>query len=154
MLTAEEKRDWIVENCRDEKGNIDLRNLDFSKVKCDVYIGGMIVNGVLYQGGQKVEGSVFQNGIKATGTIHQGSQKAGILYQDYQKVGFNLHQDHQEVGGDLYQGRQNVAGRLYGHKLEDFEEWINETNEVLRVRHLRKITAEDLEKMGYEFEEE
>ncbi len=80
-LTPEEKRDWMLMNCRDEFGDIDLMGLDFSDVDGDVNISGMKVKQDLLQSGHIV---------------------GGDLLQVNHVVGQDLHQDRQEVGQDFY----------------------------------------------------
>ena len=82
---------FLVENRKDENGNLDLANLDLSKDFKNVYFDGM-----------KVEGDLCQN-FQTVG---------GNLYQDSQTVGNDLCQGHQTVGGDLYQNSQTAKRML------------------------------------------
>lgn len=98
MKSKEEIKQWLLENCVDKKGNLDLIGLDFSDFEGDVFIGDMRVKKDLYQQYQKVDGHLFQN-----------YQEVGCtLWQDEQKVGNNLYQCHQNVKGDLWQNEQIV----------------------------------------------
>lgn len=98
MKSKAEIKQWLLENCVDEKGNLDLIGLDFSDFEGDIFIGDMRVKKDLYQQCQKVAGHLFQN--------HQ--EVGCTLWQDEQKVGRNLYQCHQYVRGDLWQNKQNV----------------------------------------------
>ena len=77
----EEIRSWLLENCIDENGNLDLTGLDFSNFEGNVDISYMKVAGDLYQDNQEVAGDLSQyNQVKAN------------LFQGYQKVEGNLDQ--------------------------------------------------------------
>lgn len=93
MLSKEEIKQWLLENCVNERGNIDLSGLDFSDFDGNVDISCM-----------KVKLSLSQN-----------CQEVGEnLYQDHQTVGKSLFQGWQEAGGDLWQRHQaEVKGRIY-----------------------------------------
>lgn len=43
MLSKEEIKKWLLENCVNEYGKLDLSGLDFSDFDGDVYIFGMKV---------------------------------------------------------------------------------------------------------------
>lgn len=84
-LKAEEKKAWILENCINEYGDIDLKNLDFNDVEKNVLICNMTVNGKLDQSKQKVTGDLLQSHQKVQRKLHQSHQTVqGNLYQDYQ----------------------------------------------------------------------
>lgn len=72
--------------------SIDLRDLDFTPYKCDVYITNMKVDGDLYQMSQKVSGN---------------------LYQHLQDVGGNLSQGNQTVIRDMYAANNTVDGKTF-----------------------------------------
>ena len=80
--SKEEIRDWLLKNCVNEKGMLDLIGLDFSGSKVDVDISHMKVKGSLFQDCQRVQGD---------------------LYQQYQKVKGDLYQCYQKVAGNLWQ---------------------------------------------------
>lgn len=82
MLSKEEIKKWLLENCINEDGNLDLMNLDFSDFNGNVMINCMTVKKDLFQGCQQVQGN---------------------LYQSFQIVGRNLYQKFQKVEGRLYQ---------------------------------------------------
>jgi transcription termination factor Rho len=69
MKSKEEVRDWLLENCMDEDGDLDLKNLDFSKFNGDIYISNMKVKNSLFQSCQKVGGRLFQGKQDVTGII-------------------------------------------------------------------------------------
>ena len=90
MKTKEEIKQWLLDNCVDKYGNLDLSNLDFSDFNGDVNISSMRVKKNLGQDYQLVSGN---------------------LYQGHQRVNRNLYQEYQSVRNLLYQGSQeeNVA---------------------------------------------
>ena len=85
MKTKEEIKKWLLENCVDEDGNLDLSGLDFSDF----------------------EGSAYIDNMKVKQNLHQDSQTVGgNLYQDCQTVERSLYQDRQQVRRNLYQSNQ------------------------------------------------
>lgn len=83
--------------------------------------------------------NVVIDGMKVKGNLHQSSQKVGgDLFQNWHEVKGDLFQDNHKVKGDLYQNRHKVGGRIIegGHR-----------------KTLKKITKEELEKLGYELDE-
>lgn len=110
MLSKEEIKQWLLDNCVNEMGNLDLSGLDFSDFGGNVFIEEMKVKKNLIQSSQEVGGFLLQN-----------NQKVGdFLDQDHQEVAGNLSQNHQKVGRDLYQGHQKVEGDLLQN---DQEAW-------------------------------
>ena len=74
MKTKDEIKNWLLENCIDSFGNLDLSELDFSdfeKLKGNLYQDYQEVKGSLYQNGQKVSGDLWQDCQKVEGTIFQ-----------------------------------------------------------------------------------
>ena len=72
MKNKEEIRDWLLNNCINENGSLNLSGLDFSDFEVDIDISNMKVKGNLFQGNQKVKGDLIQN----------SQEVKGILYQD------------------------------------------------------------------------
>lgn len=99
MKNNKEIRDWILENCVDYNGDIDLSNLDFSGFDGNVDISHMKVKKDLSQGNQEVGGSLWQN---------------------YQKVGEYLYNNNLKVKGYVYIGRSDFAA---------IKEWDKETRD-------------------------
>lgn len=93
MKTKKEIKKWLLENCVDKDGDLDLSNLDFSDFDRNVFIAGMKVKKDLFQGFQRVNGNLIQHHQKVKGN----------LYQDCQKVNSNLHQEDQIVEGTIFQ---------------------------------------------------
>lgn len=81
MKTKEEIKKWLLENCVDEQGNLNLSGLDFSDFDGDVYINALTVKQDLYQDNQIV---------------------GGDLYQNFQEVKRDLYQDYQEVNRYIF----------------------------------------------------
>lgn len=124
MKTREEIKQWILDNCIDEGGDVDLRKLDFSDFDGDVWLSQMKVKKSLYQDHQEVGEELYQDEQKVNGDLYQNRQKVGGgLIQAYQKVDGNLRQDHQKIKGDLCQCGQEVGGILCqdGHTKSDTE---------------------------------
>ncbi len=153
-LTKEEKVEWILENCIDKDGDIDLSDLDFSDVDKDVYISDMLVKQDLYQNNQEVQGNLYQYRQTVQENLFQQKQNVqGSLYQNNQVVQEDLIQGYQTVKGSLNQYNQTVRCEFYGHKLEDNEIWEDIGCCVQRVKKLKKINAKELAKLGYELED-
>lgn len=92
MLSKSEIKKWLLENCVDGRGNLDLSNLDLTDFDGCVLTCGMRVKKSLYQDAQEV---------------------GGALYQSNQRVDQWLYQDNQLVLGNLWQGQQSVGGKKY-----------------------------------------
>ena len=154
MKSKKEIKEWLLENCVDEHGNLDLSNLDFSDFEGDIYIDGIKVKNDLFQCSQIVQGDLYQNGQKVQRNLSQNCQEVkGDLYQHGQKVQRNLSQNCQEVKGDLYQHGQKVQGQFFTQNLKDDEEYIIDDfcTEIIKKPH--KITYEELKEiLGYDFE--
>ncbi len=88
----EEIRNWLLENCVNENGDLDLTYLDFSNFDGNIYISCMKVKKDLIQSNQEVKANLFQS---------------------YQKVEGSLYQHTQKVEEDLWQSFQEVKGKRY-----------------------------------------
>lgn len=87
MKTKEEIKKWLLKNCVNEYGKLDLTGLDFSDFDGDVYTFGMTVKKNLDQGFQEVGGNLNQSGQKVKGNLDQGFQYVdGILLQGANKA--------------------------------------------------------------------
>lgn len=71
MKSREEIKKWLLENCIDEYGDIDLSNLDFSDFKGNIYIGGMKVNSNSSQDLQQVKDAILQDCQKKSKDLYQ-----------------------------------------------------------------------------------
>lgn len=90
MITKDKIKKWLLKNCVNSRGNIDLSGLDFSDFDGNVDISYMKVKLNLSQDCQTVGGS---------------------LYQGWQEVGENLWQRHQqEVKGRIHQDEKKEEG--------------------------------------------
>lgn len=162
-LTAKEITKWILENCVDNNGIVNLKGLDFGNKNVDIsflkttgnlYQSSQKVGGNLHQDFQEVKVDLFQSFQKVGGNLFQSGQKVGcILFQDSQKVSGDLIQSGQEVKGDLYQSSQKVDGNLYSHKLEQNEVWEKHLMNVVRKKVLKPITHKELAEMGFEIKD-
>lgn len=86
MLSKKEIKKWLLKNCIDKDGNLDLSNLDFSDFDGNVNISHMKVKSNLYQGFQEVEKDLFQRFQEVNGNLYQECQKVkGDLFQNGQK---------------------------------------------------------------------
>lgn len=114
MLSKEEIKKWLLDNCIDENGDLDLRDLDFSDFEGDVDISGMSVKKNLMQNLQEVGGYLCQDNQIVEEDLDQHEQRVkGTLCQYGQEVGKNLIQEKQKVGGDLFQHHQKAKGSIY-----------------------------------------
>lgn len=81
MLSKEETKKWLLDNCVNEIGDLDLSCLDFSDFDGDIDISGMKVKCNLCQDSQTVGGGLRQDSQKVEGSLHQGNQHAGWIEQ-------------------------------------------------------------------------
>ena len=83
MKSKEEIRDWLLENCVNQSGNLDLSGLDFSDFDGSVYISNMKVKHFLFQDHQQAGEALTQYRQKVEGHLLQYDQTVGEdLYQD------------------------------------------------------------------------
>src|SRR5574344_2168417 len=161
-LTNDEKRDWLLENCQDENGNLVFCDIDLSKFKGKVILKGWKIGGNADLSSWEVKRDLYQSRQEVNGNLYQLSQTAKNLFQDCQVVNGNLYQNSQTVKGDLYQhcqtaedlyqNCQNVSKDLVSQKLEKDEEWVDfEESDyaVMRAKKLKEISLDELAKMGY-----
>lgn len=119
MLSKEEIKKWLLENCVDSAGDLNLDGLDFSDFDGDIYISNMKVKNHLYQAKQKVGGTLSQDHQTVEQHLYQNRQQVeGNLYQEEQSVDKDLFQCYQEVKGNLFQNGQEVEGDIYQDKIE------------------------------------
>lgn len=97
VLTAAEIKEWLLENCLNERGDLWLKGLDFSDFDGDIFIFNWRVKRNLNQ---------YQHDV------------GGDLYQSHHKVGGDLNQSYHKVAGDLNQRSHEVAGDLRQHSHE------------------------------------
>ena len=106
MKTKKEIKKWLLENCVNNLGNLDLSGLDFSDFDGNVIIGQMKVKNNLVQDYQEVGLSLIQN--------YQGVGKD--LFQDGQKVKDSFF-DHKLADDEEWKAHDNFVVR--GKKLEE-----------------------------------
>lgn len=148
-------KEWLLKNCVNAKGHLDLAHLDFSDFDGDVYINHMKVKKNLHQDHQVVKQSLWQYSQKVEGDLSQNNQiVTGDLYQHSQQVEGFLQQNYQTVNSDLMQNFQKVNGEFYGHKLDGNEYWEERDYAVVRKHKLKTITKEQLAEMGYKLEDD
>lgn len=87
-MTPKEKGQFLLKYFKNERGDLELNDVDLSDFHGNVEITSWKVGGNLFQDYQEVGGS---------------------LYQHYQKVGLNLYQSNQEVGGHIVQQDEQKA---------------------------------------------
>lgn len=139
-MTKEEIKKWLLENCINENGDLDLSCLDFSDFDGNVDISELKVKKSLNQSWQKVGGDLRQNYQEADGRIFYDF---GSLNYDFKKMSptekgefifhvfggddgkvlidnvdmsdceSDVYLSLWKVGGNLYQGHQKVKGDLY-----------------------------------------
>lgn len=71
MLSKGEIKKWLLENCVNEYGKLDLSGLDFSDFDGDIYTFGMTVKKNLDQGFQEIGGDLNQSHQKVEGHIYK-----------------------------------------------------------------------------------
>lgn len=76
MKTKLEIKQWLLENCVEQNGDLDLSGLDFSDFDGDIYINRMIVKGSLYQGKQIVKGNLIQSNQLVGKNLYEGYSSA------------------------------------------------------------------------------
>lgn len=92
MLTPEEIKKWILKNCVNKVGHIDLSDIDLSDFN----------------------GNVFIRHWKVKKDLDISEHEVGRhLGQCFQVVGGNLNQSFQLVGGSLSQVGQKVKGEIH-----------------------------------------
>ena len=129
-MTKQELVELLAENFINEQGTLDLSNLDFRTLDCDVDISGMKVSRTLVQSNQKAD-NIFQDEQEVGGSLFQNRHKVGgNLYQDNQKVQVDLHQGNQYVEGDLLQHNQKVQGTLFQSNQEVRKDLYQSNQEV------------------------
>jgi gas vesicle protein len=177
MINIEEVKKWLIANCIDERGNLNISGLDFSDFDGDIDISGMRVKGDLRQRYQKVEGNLNQANQEVKGDLYQCSQKVegdlrqsfqevkgdlyqncqevkGDLYQSLQKVGGDLQQYCQEVKGNLYQRYQNVKGKMFLQDTSELQKAFDYDGVIYyeKVEKIPEMTLEEIEReLGYKF---
>ena len=106
MKTKKEIKKWLLENCVNKYGDLDLSELDFSDFDGNVSVGHMKVKNNLVQDDQEVGLSLIQN--------YQGVGKD--LFQDGQKVKDSFF-DHKLADDEEWKAHDNFVVR--GKKLEE-----------------------------------
>lgn len=140
MKSKKEIKEWLLKNCLNEDGNLDLSHLDFSDFDGTINISYMKVKNNLFQCYYEVGGNLYQLEHIVEGDLIQG----------HHKVGGNLEQDFQKVDGDLKQHFQKVGGDFITQTLEDDEEYDIEDDRTYIVKHTTKLTKEEIEELlGY-----
>ena len=85
-MTPKEKGQFLIDNFKNERGSIELNDVDLSDFNGSVDISGWKVGGHLFQNNQEVGGSLFQDYQRVECTIYQDGQKAWGVMQDEQKA--------------------------------------------------------------------
>lgn len=141
MKTKQEIKEWLLRNCLNEDGNLDLSHLDFTDFNGDVYIDNMKVKKNLCQSFQEVSGNLSQ--------CYQNV--SGDLQQSWQNVSGDLQQDWQVVDGNLQQKNQTVRGNFITQTLKGNEECKIKDGETYIVKKIKELTKEEIEELlGYE----
>lgn len=131
-LSVKEKKEWILENCINKYGHVDLSYLDFSDFDGNVYFDYIKTKHNLYQNYQIVK---------------------GCLYQECQKVNEDLHQEYQKVNEGLHQDCQEAKGKFYTQTLDEDEEYECRNGYTLIVKKIKTHTMKELKEiLGYDFE--
>ena len=73
MKTKKEIVAWLLSNCVDEEGNLDLDGLDFQNFAGDVHISGIYCKGDIWQCAHQNDGQIYQSYHKNGSNIYQHS---------------------------------------------------------------------------------
>lgn len=122
--SKKEIKKWLLKNCVDDNGDLDLSYLDFSDFDGNVILDHMIVKGNLSQSYQTVK---------------------HCLVQAYQKVGTDLYQFKQNVKLDMYDDEHEVEGDFITQTLKDDEEYKIINNETYIVKKTEELSKEEIE---------
>lgn len=71
MKSKKKIKKWLLNNCIDKNGDLDLTGLDFSDFEGNIDISGMKVKKYLTQKGHVVERDLFQGDQEVKGTLYQ-----------------------------------------------------------------------------------
>src|SRR5574344_56015 len=144
-LTNDEKRDWLLENCVNDNGDLVICGIDLSKFKGKVVLIDWKIGGNADLSSWVVKGDLDQSCQTVNGDLDQSWQTAK-----------NLYQSRQTVNGDLYQNWQEVSKDLISQKLKEDEKWVDFQGSdyaVIRTKKLKEISKDELAKMGYKLKE-
>lgn len=120
----QELKNYLLENCVNENGDLDLSGLDFSDFNGNVDTSDMKVKKDLIQSNQKV---------------------GGHLYQCCQKVGESMFDDHNEVRGFfLTQTRKDDEE----YKIENGETYIVKKTKKLTKQEIEELLGYKIEIVG------
>ena len=131
MTSKEEIKQWLLENCANSAGNLDLIDLDFSDFDGDIFISGMKVKKDLHQDCQDVGGDLLQGCQIVKGNLHQR----------FNKVGKDLLQDYQEVEGKIEQYEQNAKEGVFN----TYEEYLKSNREKLFGKEKKQMSDKEKE---------
>ena len=143
MLTSEEKRKWIIENCYDPIENrINLKWLDFSGYEIDlshmkaeeIRQSNQKAN-VIYQSEHKAElisqnrhsaNVIYQSEHKAE-LISQNRHSANVIYQSEHKAELISQNRHK---AEIISQEHNYAKKLYTTDLKNYKKKTNVFNKI------------------------
>lgn len=99
MKSKEEIKKWLLENCVDSIGDLNLSSLDFSDFDGDIYTSNMKVKKDLYQSHQAVGGSLTQDCQKVVGNIFQNEElkRPSLTTIDYKAEVDRLTKENQKL---------------------------------------------------------
>lgn len=70
MKSKQAIKEWILENCIDEDGDINLTGLDFSDFEGNVYLSGMQVKNDLHINAFLIGGDLWQTYLSVGGKVY------------------------------------------------------------------------------------
>lgn len=89
MKTPQEIKEWLLNNCVDSEGDLDISDLDFSDF-----------DGNIFRGKWKVKKNMFQTMNKVSGNLSQGKNIVyGSLFQSESKAYESLFSYNNETRG-------------------------------------------------------
>ena len=123
MLTSEEKRKWIIENCYDPIENrINLKWLDFSGYEIDL---SHMKAEEIRQSNQKAN-VIYQSEHKAE-LISQNRHSANVIYQSEHKAELISQNRHK---AEIISQEHNYAKKLYTTDLKNYKKKTNVFNKI------------------------
>ena len=85
---------WLLKNCVDANGNININNLDFGEFRGSILQGKYTCKGDIFQGGHKNRGLVYQSEHANKGCIHQSHHEnySYIVQKEHKNTGYIFQQ--------------------------------------------------------------
>lgn len=123
MLTGAEVKAWLLENCVNSSGDLDISFLDFSdfdgnifatnwRAKGDIICDGCTTQGFISQSNH-VAKQITQTGHRADRVLQFRHTTSDSIHQYGHQSGKNIYQDRQVAAGNIVQGKQYSQRHIY-----------------------------------------